>query len=133
RRRIFSVTVAAFQSFHPSAQPHHVVVDKHQVLLGISVRKIRGRDQISAVGGEKCQPVIQPPSVQNSRFLEKKLLLHLAQSGRAVLVSGGACFRHDCCGCYRASAALCLITGSFVSTFPTPDRWPNHWRQNARS
>ncbi len=99
RRRIFSVTVAALQSFHASAQPHHVVVDKNQVLPGISVREIRGRDQISAVGGEKRQPLIQPPGVQKSRLLVKKLLHRLAQSGCAAMVSGGACFRHDCFRC----------------------------------
>ena len=98
-RRIFSVTVAALQSFHPSAQPYHVVVDKHQVLLGVSVRKVRGRDQISAIGGEKGQPLIQAPCIQKSRLLVKKVLHHLAQGGYAAIVSCGACFRHDCFRC----------------------------------
>ena len=81
RRRIFSVTVAALQSFHPSAQPYHVIVDKHQVRLGISVREVRRRDHISAIGGEKRQPLIQAPCIQESRLLVKKVLHHLAQSG----------------------------------------------------
>src|SRR5882672_9260788 len=96
RRRIFSVTVAALQSFYPSPQPYHIIVDKHQVLLGISVRKVRGRNHISAISGEKSQPLIQAPCIQKSRLLVKKVLRHLAQSRYAATVSGGACFRHDC-------------------------------------
>ena len=115
------MTMAALQSFHPSPQPYHVIIDKHQVLLGISVREIRGRDQISAVSGEKCQPLIQPPCVQKSRLLVKKVLHHLPQSEYAAMVFGGAASGMIALRCYRASAALSLITGSFVSTFPSPD------------
>src|SRR5919106_4092264 len=58
RPRIFSVTMTAFQSFHPSPQPYHIIVDEHQIFLGIAFWKIRGGNYISAVCGEKSQPLI---------------------------------------------------------------------------
>jgi hypothetical protein len=86
--------MAALESFHPSAQPYHVIVDKHQVCLGVSFRQVRGRDEISAIGGEKRQPFIQAPSIQERRFLVKKVFHHLAHGGDSSIILL-ARLRHD--------------------------------------
>src|SRR5262245_59191832 len=58
RPREFSVTMAAFQSFHPSAQPYDVIVDEHQILFRVSLWKVCGGDYISGIDSEKLQPLV---------------------------------------------------------------------------
>src|SRR5262245_34298225 len=58
RPRKFSVAIAAFQSLHPSPQPHHVIVNEHHFLFRIPFRKVCGRNYVSGIDSEKLQPLI---------------------------------------------------------------------------
>ena len=84
RTRVFGPGSAAHELPDARGERAPVVGDQEQGVAVIGVRGIERRHQIAPVGRHQCQPLLEPPFVEEGRLINEELLDLAAREGNVT-------------------------------------------------
>jgi hypothetical protein len=83
------VGVAAFKPDYPCPQACNVVVNQYHIQSWVSLREVCGRHDVPGILGEKGQPIVETPIIQQRSLFIEEVFYFLPQADGWESISHG--------------------------------------------